>query len=60
MKAHEWIIIAAAAASVWWVLNKYGTKQTAAAAPKYWVTGGASPDMFTSYPDPGQAGGVWV
>lgn len=60
MKAHEWIIIAGAAASVWWLLNKYGTKQTAASAPKYWVTGGASPDMFTSYPDPGQAGGVWV
>lgn len=63
MKAQDIILLGGAALAVWWLLKTYGgaPAKTAAAAPKYWVTGGvAVPDQFTSFPDPGVQGGVWV
>lgn len=63
MKTQDMLIIGGAAFAVWWLLKRYGNPDaTAAAAPRYWVTGGtALPDQFTTWPDPGAKGsGVWV
>lgn len=61
MKQQDILLIAGAAVAVWWVLKTYGGEKRAAAAPKFWVTGGqAIPNQFTTYPDPGVHGGVWI